>query len=445
MTMPPQPENANRDAQFSGASPDGFGMNPQFVGAGTLPESYPPGYEGFPGGSMPGEDGMYAPGGAGIPFPPEAFPGGYPPQSAFPDRTDFLGMDPNGMAPMPMPPGLPPAGMGPFPGMPFPPYGAMPFPGMQPEDEESPENLGEKDFLKDDDETDFQLDDEDNATERRRGAKIPGPRGMKALPPGARANFDALERPHLSLDLPWYFEFIAVVITALAISSLVRLFLLQPFFIPSQSMEKTLMINDSVLVNKFSARHGDINRGDIIVFKDVEGWSETAAEQMRERPPDKTPFQIATKFKNFGIFVGLLPEDSQGYLIKRVIGVSGDDVSCCDEDGLMNINGKAIDEDYIPKTGVSSDIEFSVVVPKNSLWVMGDNRPHSADSRWHQDKPSRGFVSESNVVGRAFVVIWPIERMKFIAPSCAFYNIPKPAAPTDEFSSEAFETRPHGG
>lgn len=426
MTMPPQPENANRDAQFSGASPDGFGMNPQFAGAGTLP----------------GEGEMYAPGGAGMPFPPEGFPGGYPPQSVFPDGTDFPGMDPNGMAPMPMSPGFPPAGMGPFPGMPFPPYGAMPFPGMLPEDEESPEIPGGKDFLKDDDDTDFQLDDEENAKERRRGARIPGPRDMRALPLGARANYDALERPHLSLDLPWYFEFIAVVITALAISSLVRLFLLQPFYIPSQSMEKTLMINDSVLVNKFSARHGDINRGDIIVFEDVEGWSQTAAEQMRERPPDKTPFQIATKIKNFGIFVGLLPEDSQGYLIKRVIGVPGDDVSCCDADGLMNINGKAIDEDYIPKTGVSSDIEFSVVVPKNSLWVMGDNRPHSADSRWHQDKPSRGFVSESNVVGRAFVVIWPIERMKFIAPSCAFYNIPKPAAPTDDFSSEADETPP---
>lgn len=445
MTMPQQPENDNRDAQFSGASPDGFGMNPQFAGAGTMPGPFPAVYEGFPGGPLPGEEGAYGPGGAGMPFPPEAFPGGYPPQLPPPDGMEFPGMNPNGMPLMPGPGGLPPAGMGPFPGMPFPPYGAMSFPGMMPENEELPETPGEQKFLKEDDETDFQLDDEENRTKRRRGNRIPGPAGMNALPPGARPGPEGSDRSHMALDLPWYFEFIAVVITALAISSLIRLFLLQPFYIPSQSMEKTLMINDSVLVNKFSARHGDINRGDIIVFEDVEGWSETAAEQMRKRPPDNTPFQIATKIKSFGIFVGLLPEDSQGYLIKRVIGLPGDDVTCCDEDGLMTINGKSIDEDYIPQTGVSSDIEFSVVVPKKSLWVMGDNRPHSADSRWHQDKPSHGFVSESNVVGRAFVVIWPIERMKFITPSCAFYNIPKPSAPADEFNSESNETPPHGG
>ncbi|NMW99800.1 signal peptidase I [Mobiluncus curtisii] len=441
MTMPQQPENANRDAPSSGTSPDGFNMNPQFAGAGTMPESFPPGYEGFPGGSMPGEGAPYAPDGMGMPFPPEAFPGGYPPQPAFPDGAEFPGMDPNGMPPTQMPPGFSPLGMEPYPGMPYPPYGSIPFPGMMFDNEEIPDVSG-KDGALAEDETDFKLDDEDGEFKSGRGAGMPGFRGMNALPPGVRGNLDGLERPHLALDLPWYFEFIAVVITALAISSLVRLFLLQPFYIPSQSMEKTLMINDSVLVNKFSARHGDINRGDIVVFEDVEGWSQTAAEQLRKRPPDRTPFQIATKVKNFGFFVGLLPEDSQGYLIKRVIGIPGDDVSCCDEDGLMTINGKAIDEDYIPRTGVSSDIEFSVVVPKNSLWVMGDNRPHSADSRWHQDKPSHGFVSESNVVGRAFVVVWPVERMKFITPSCAFYNIPKPATPNDEFSSEADEAPP---
>lgn len=435
MTMPQHPENTNRDTQFSGASPEGFGMNEQFAGAGTIPESFPAGYEEFPYGGYP-------PNGTGMPFPPESLPGGYPPQLGSPDGSEYPGMDPQGMALMPATPGFPPAGMGAFPGMPFPPYGALPFPGMMPEDDQWSETRGEHNFLAEGDETDFQLDDEDSEPKRKGSKRIPGLAGANALSPGARIRPDDSDAPHLVLDLPWYFEFIAVVITALAISSLIRLFLLQPFYIPSQSMEKTLMINDSVLVNKFSARHGDINRGDIVVFEDVEEWSQNAAEELRKRPPDRTPFQIATKIKNVGIFVGLLPEDSQGYLIKRVIGLPGDDVSCCDDDGLMTINGKAVDEDYIPQTGVSSDIEFSVVVPKKSLWVMGDNRPHSADSRWHQDKSSRGFVSESNVVGRAFVVIWPIEHMKFITPSCAFYNIPKPDSPLDEFSSEANETPP---
>ena len=151
-----------------------------------------------------------------MPFPPEAFLGGYPPQLPPPDAAEF-------------------------PGMPFPPYGAMPFPGMMPEIEELPETPGEQKFLKEDDETDFQLDDAENGTKRGRGNRIPRPVGMNALPPGARPGPEGTDRAHMALDLPWYFEFIAVVITALAISSLIRLFLLQPFYIPSQSMEKTLM------------------------------------------------------------------------------------------------------------------------------------------------------------------------------------------------------------
>ena len=112
-----------------------------------------------------------------MPFPPEAFLGGYPPQLPPPDGAEFPGMDPNGMPLMPGPGGLPSAGMGPFPGMPFPPYGAMPFPGMMPEIEELPETPGEQKFLKEDDETDFQLDDAENGTKPGLG---PDPRVQTA-------------------------------------------------------------------------------------------------------------------------------------------------------------------------------------------------------------------------------------------------------------------------
>lgn len=245
-------------------------------------------------------------------------------------------------------------------------------------------------------------------------------------------------RPRLTLEFPWYFELIAIVITMLTISSLVRTFLLQPFYIPSRSMQDTLMINDSVLVTKTAPRYSKLNRGDIIVFRDTENWLQSDREGVVKK---KQPNPVFAGIKRFLIFVGLAPEDSDGFLIKRIIGMGADNVACCDEDGMMSINGKSIDEDYIPKTGQASEVKFSVVVPKGSLWVMGDNRNHSADSRYHMDSPSGGFVSEKQVVGRAFVVVWPLNHMRFISPSCAFYNIPRPAmGDNDNFNSESDET-----
>lgn len=122
-----------------------------------MSESFPPGYEGFPGGPMPGEGAPYAPDGMGMPFPPEAFPGGYPPQPAFPDGAEFPGMDPNGMPPTQMPPGFSPLGMEPYQGMPYPPYGSIPFPGMMFDNEEIPDVSG-KDGALAEDETDFKLE-----------------------------------------------------------------------------------------------------------------------------------------------------------------------------------------------------------------------------------------------------------------------------------------------
>ncbi|WP_278971602.1 signal peptidase I [Mobiluncus mulieris] len=276
--------------------------------------------------------------------------------------------------------------------------------------------------------------DEFRASRMMRPRAYPNPNELMVRQAGA------FGRPQLTLDFPWYFELIAVVITMLTISSLVRTFLLQPFYIPSASMQNTLMVNDSVLVAKTAPRYSPLNRGDIVVFRDTENWLQSGREGLVKK---KAPNPVLGGIKRFMIFAGLAPEDAQGFVIKRVMGMGGDTVTCCDEDGLLNINGKAIDEDYTLNTGVASEVKFNVVVPKGSLWVMGDNRNHSADSRYHMDSPSGGFVSEKQVVGRAFVVVWPLEHMRFISPSCAFYNIPKPVlGDKDAFSSESNEVPP---
>ena len=278
------------------------------------------------------------------------------------------------------------------------------------------------------------------------GAGTPGvqPAGYRYEDPRARMypnsmitrEFNA-GRPQLALNLPWYFELIAVVITVLAISSLVRAYLLQPFYIPSKSMEPTLMVNDSVLVAKTAPRYRALNRGDIVVFKDAENWLNSVRENVG-RKSQQNP--VIKGIKSFLVFVGLVPQGDEGYLIKRVIGLGNDNVACCDEDGKMTVNGKALDENYTPNTGSASDIEFDVTVPQNGVWVMGDNRNHSADSRSHMNLPSGGFIPLKNVVGRAFMVIWPLEHMRIISASCAFYNIPKPVEGVeDSFSSQLNE------
>jgi len=191
-------------------------------------------------------------------------------------------------------------------------------------------------------------------------------------------------------------EIVIVVVLALLLATLVRVFLFQAFLIPSGSMENTLLVGDRVLVSKLTTRFGEVQRGDVVVFSDPGTWLGPA-------PPGPDGFRGAVS--DALQFVGVLPSDSEGHLVKRVIGVGGDRVACCDASGRLTINGVSVDESDLLKPGVAPSLrEFDVTVPQGSFWMMGDNRPNSGDSRVH------GAVPSEDVVGRAFVIAWPPDR-----------------------------------
>jgi signal peptidase I len=198
-------------------------------------------------------------------------------------------------------------------------------------------------------------------------------------------------------------ETVIVVGTALVLSLLIKTFLVQAFYIPSPSMEPTLVAGDRVLVSQLTPGPVDLQRGDIAVFKDPGSWLDPVPTA--ERGP------VADALVDALTFVGVLPQDSGEHLIKRVIGLPGDTVACCDEQGRLTVNGEPIDEPYVYPGNAASDMTFEVTVPDDRLWVMGDHREASQDSRWHQDLEGQGTVPQANVVGRAVVIIWPLSRL----------------------------------
>jgi signal peptidase I len=217
-------------------------------------------------------------------------------------------------------------------------------------------------------------------------------------------------------------EVVVVLGMALLLSLLIKTFLVQAFFIPSQSMEDTLLVGDRVLVSKLTPGVFQLHRGDIVVFKDPGGWLE-----LEQATPQDEQGGVGTTLRNALSFVGLLPQDSGEHLIKRVIGLGGDHVVCCDTDGRITVNGVAIDETpYLVPGAEPSDKTFNVTVPYGYLWVMGDNRPVSADSRLHRSL-NNGMVPVHDVVGKAFVVVWPFDRAGGLGvPATVFAHVPDP-------------------
>lgn len=210
-----------------------------------------------------------------------------------------------------------------------------------------------------------------------------------------------------------------VLASALVLSLLIKTFLVQAFYIPSGSMEDTLTEGDRVMVSRLVPGPFDLHRGDIVVFKDPGGWL-TPADTSTQNAFQRGATAVLT-------FIGLLPQDSGEHLIKRVIGMPGDNVVCCDANGLITINGQAIEETYIKPGSIPSQTPFDVTVPEDMLFVMGDNRQRSLDSRYNTAKPGGGFVPMDNVVGTAFVVVWPFSNAGLLRnPGDVFAEVPAP-------------------
>ena len=204
-------------------------------------------------------------------------------------------------------------------------------------------------------------------------------------------------------------DLIIIVAAALLISFVVKTFLFRSFFIPSASMENTLMVDDRIIVNELVPDVFPLQHGDVVVFSDPGGWLPNYDS------PD--PDLVTAALDLIATVVGFGGSDSEDHLVKRLIGLPGDRVVCCDANGLLQVNGKSVDEPYIvttPNHEASSGMQFDITVPDDSLWVMGDNRYDSADSRYNQDKPGNGFVPLDKVVGRAVVVSWPISHWTWL-------------------------------
>ncbi|WP_406384293.1 signal peptidase I [Streptomyces sp. NBC_01618] len=191
---------------------------------------------------------------------------------------------------------------------------------------------------------------------------------------------------------------------------LVSALVVQPFLIPSGSMEPTLRVGDRVLVNKLAYRFGSVpQRGDVVVF---DGTGSFVQEPPRENP-------VTGLLHGAAASMGLAEPAETDY-VKRVVGVGGDRVVCCDKRGRIEVNGSPIGEDYLYPGDAPSRVRFDIVVPDGTLWMMGDHRSNSRDSRDHLGEPGGGMVPVDMVIGRVDWIGWPLGRLGSLPDSAAF-------------------------
>jgi signal peptidase I len=228
---------------------------------------------------------------------------------------------------------------------------------------------------------------------------------------------------------PFWVELPVLLAIALVIALVIKTFVVQAFFIPSSSMEDTLLIGDKVLVNKLVYHFRSIEPGDIVVFSGAGSWTAATPSGTPSSDPIVRAYD-ATLGRLFHSIAGLYgtPIDETGTVfIKRVIGVPGDHVVCCNAQGRVTVNGVALSEQsYLFPGSAPSDApegytgRFNIVVPPGRLWVMGDNRPVSDDSRLRPSDPGHGTIPESAVIGRAFVIVWPPSRWRILSIPSTF-------------------------
>jgi signal peptidase I len=247
------------------------------------------------------------------------------------------------------------------------------------------------------------------------GADSPAPAGGPATPPAGRAKGRSFWR-----ELP------VLVVLALVIALVIKTFVVQAFFIPSGSMQNTLEIGDKVLVNKLVYRFRSIQPGDIIVFDGSGSWTTAPPAPTSSDPIARLYDDTLLKlFRSIGGLFGTAP--GQTDFIKRVIGVPGDHVACCTAQGLVTINGVPLHEKSYLYPGntpgeapLGESGHFSLTVPGGHLWVLGDHRAISDDSRGHVDDPGNGTVPENMVIGRAFLIVWPPSRWRVLPIPATF-------------------------
>lgn len=245
----------------------------------------------------------------------------------------------------------------------------------------------------------------------------PSPRVSKESAP--RNLRQKLRRAKKNIFVAFFVDLVVIVATALVLSLLVKTFLVRSFFIPSGSMESTLMVDDRIIVNELVPDVIPLQRGDVVVFQDPGNWLGTPA------PVERNLFEQVGDF--FLASFGLIAPDSKQHLVKRVIGMAGDRIVCTAPEAKLQINGVEVTETYINQGTRPCGIAFDITVPTNSIWAMGDNRDNSTDSRYHQDLPSKGFVDLKHVVGRAFVVSFPVSNWSWLDNFQNVYkDVPKP-------------------